>query len=1376
MLFMNLVTNSEIFLNYFPAMYRSHIIQFAKNIANLDVDIILLTARKSLCFFSALNTLELFVPKDKIIISERWAEHDLAWVKDKKIAIVDEVIISGSSISKLYKDLEKAKPASISIYCMFINETWFANNLFENINLVRNYISLKEGDAQALSSAIVDAFKVIPRPYNTDYPMSMWSAVEGESIKTIFNIYGWFSTLINDNEIKEGGFLTAYYTLTPYSVYLEKISELIGVDSNVLALVKIRIYARNHNFNKTERMEFRIVPYIILKGMSVESLNKIFNNIVFLLNDSDKITINRVCSSASAKLRLIHFVLSLRLASVWYGQVKDNGVDISFKVDTTELGYLFPIEIHDLIFELQKKKNKKLTDFEIDFKPSIQISKNNKNLTGFDRLTNIFLDLYVEKEIPHRYKVKELEKSQKKSFLYDEILSRLKNGYSIDDLVLMMSNEYNNEDAAFVVSFFLDIYIDKGIVVPVTTLTETSKNEKSYIGRSFRHGEETYILHRDFLLFEIMLKNLAEHSDQKNINKLTMEKILVLFFKYCYGEGIIRYKPDSLCRASNIYTKLSVRYHIYGAVLSTSDSDLPLSFDSQLMLTNRLVEKGVLKLGKEYGYVINENGVDVNIEANSADDSVDESKKSTVTQFSMTVGHVLDSLEEIHRFYQQDDNNEKLSYPKFRDNFLVSITTCESAQSSLMACGAELRLFCESFSYGFDINKRVLLEKLNKNNNLHVYFDSAFNKINFYLSDDAAKFKNLVYSFFRVNSKDKISFLFAEMWQVIMHKYKVNMPQESEIFADALLCDIFGLINEIEVALWLLENSLLLSSPDYDANRVSYDARINHNLESVDKYLLRCTSSDFDFSKKQSGDKFFNSLKNSSLKIYEIKSKNSCLDATKSTDFLVRILNNYLDLSKSYVGKINDSFKDFGRAPEASVFRNYMIILVPTVDNNNLDVFDSWLNNLNVRSNKGEKAVNYKSSQNNTDDPLFISIENQYIYRVYKIYKLKDAAVWFSSIVVRMYKYYVQNKFRFKWLIMTGLGDDIAPSKTNICPHVRSLRALDELSANEVSLMDNMSGAVYFVNSDLNHSDSFSRFDSFLNNDLRSAAPSKIKDVKSFSQIAGDIRVDTYQISNLPVQPKKILLLTATKIEYETVCRKLNDISPIEEKFDHSFAGKKCILTNENVGAIEIYVTLASEQGATEMATITTKYISTIDPVAVVIVGMCMGIKGRAKFKDVLVPTEIFSYHHQTIQGGKVIFRPHPYRPNKNSNRRIDNLDPDGVLKGINIIKKGFATASSKIEDPDAKLIKTIMNTSPDIVGYEMELGGFFNALQEHPSLEHLAVKAVADTGDFSHRDGKTTEEQKEEKVKTQSEATEAALKVALAWINHLVSFPISAA
>jgi hypoxanthine-guanine phosphoribosyltransferase len=91
-----------------------------------------LLARKAACLLSVLEDLGL-ISLNGIVVSERILEYNTEWLKGKKVAIMDDTIISGTSI---YKIIEKLKLLAFRIF----SYTLFA---LTNISLLMKCLKMK---------------------------------------------------------------------------------------------------------------------------------------------------------------------------------------------------------------------------------------------------------------------------------------------------------------------------------------------------------------------------------------------------------------------------------------------------------------------------------------------------------------------------------------------------------------------------------------------------------------------------------------------------------------------------------------------------------------------------------------------------------------------------------------------------------------------------------------------------------------------------------------------------------------------------------------------------------------------------------------------------------------------------------------------------------------------------------------------------------------------------------------------------------------------------------------------------------------------------------------------------------------------------------
>ena len=150
-------------------------------------------------------------------------------------------------------------------------------------------------------------------------------------------------------------------------------------------------------------------------------------------------------------------------------------------------------------------------------------------------------------------------------------------------------------------------------------------------------------------------------------------------------------------------------------------------------------------------------------------------------------------------------------------------------------------------------------------------------------------------------------------------------------------------------------------------------------------------------------------------------------------------------------------------------------------------------------------------------------------------------------------------------------------------------------------------------------------------------------------------------------------------------------------------------------------------QGQIEAASRVPKLISQLNPTLILMIGMCMGMpKRNYPPGTVIVPNEVFSLDHRRLTADGEHTRPHAERVTGGLYGLAQLISAEGL--GYKVVSdKGLASASAKIESPDAQLVKMIEDRFPDVAAFDMEGGGFYRASDGR---QCLWIKAVADGGE----------------------------------------------
>ena len=89
----------ELFLEQFDSSFRNHIVEFSKRITSLskEYDVLIFLARKAACLADCFDELQLS-HFHCIVTSSRILDMNLSWMHNKKVAIIDDTLISGTTI------------------------------------------------------------------------------------------------------------------------------------------------------------------------------------------------------------------------------------------------------------------------------------------------------------------------------------------------------------------------------------------------------------------------------------------------------------------------------------------------------------------------------------------------------------------------------------------------------------------------------------------------------------------------------------------------------------------------------------------------------------------------------------------------------------------------------------------------------------------------------------------------------------------------------------------------------------------------------------------------------------------------------------------------------------------------------------------------------------------------------------------------------------------------------------------------------------------------------------------------------------------------------------------------------------------------------
>ena len=627
------------YLANFEPETRSQIIEFGKLIssAELSADVYLIMARKAICFVDMLIQFDL-ARLNGLIVTDRILDTNISWLTGKSVTIIDDALVSGTTI---WKTIEKLKTVvdvnHIKVCVLSINNEWYKKEPPEMLSrvdgtdgrelyksfIVKPYNFQTNEKCMRTCFDIVKALSKTPKPYDIDFPLyedlpinktkinellnSSWTPINVSSIDYESDKYSKSNTqAMSVKSICES------ISFFPPQDVIKKICSIFGIQelSNNGAL-KMRTYIRGRTKNKTE-FHITYLPFAILDNLSYTEIDKIYLNISRQISNSKEL--DHWFISYSSKFRFIQFIIGATLAREFFAtngiyKIEPKSVYPTFpKFSYKRANYIFPYEVVKLI-ENFNTSGKFFKDSGYKLITSESINKKYILPTNIllisEKMSKLFLKLYYEQELPARTLAKKYGNKVFDIADYKKIVNRLDRGYTYKQILEIAEG---NRFAEYIVSAFLDYAIDIGTAVPITCSHVES------ISRAYRHGEDVIFSDEEAKLLSHMLLTFINNFDsKKDIGGVLLEKLLTSFIRM----GIV-FKIFDKFDYNKIYYQtreyLRITYNLHGSTVrryfnSTNNENKVLlkpyvtADDKSKWLWEILVDKGLLKkkeISKKY--------------------------------------------------------------------------------------------------------------------------------------------------------------------------------------------------------------------------------------------------------------------------------------------------------------------------------------------------------------------------------------------------------------------------------------------------------------------------------------------------------------------------------------------------------------------------------------------------------------------------------------------------------------------------------------------------------------------------------------------------------------------------------------------------------
>lgn len=563
------------FLDLFSKELRHHIVEFCKEISSVKADVFILLARKAACFIDVLSDINM-VSLNGEVVSDRVLDMDTDWLINKDIVIIDDTIISGTSLKKNIDKLNAIGVKSIRVKVFCINDYWYVRPLLmknkHDSYLEKPYLKLNHTASLRFCQNIVQLLSIFPRPYSTDFPVYASIRITDTDFSKLLFSNDW-KVIDTTSELQHRNNVSTI-SLNPKRDIVKDFSNELGINFQGFSFLKVRLYAykfpstqrksSNQNKNKRNKAFYmcRALPLALFNPVSKDYLLDIFKAIC----NVEKVNIDTLrmeLKNNVAILRFVQYYIAHRfmLFSIgWMNNLFSSHVEL---IDPYKsLGFMFSPIFQDIVKGFKYSGildiiEKKQSDNLLVKRPTTSTeSKIINPLKIKEELLKVFTDFYVKEELPARRLVK---KKELDAFKY-EIINRLQRGVSFQDLKNILINDIkNNTDLNLIVSIFLDNAIDCGIVVPI------SVEDDDFLYRGYRHGEEVIWGINNDKLVAHFYKSIIDNQEKQTLSKFWFEKLLVLFVKMGLKAGILQEYNFNSPPPVNLRL-IGIRSYLYGKI------------------------------------------------------------------------------------------------------------------------------------------------------------------------------------------------------------------------------------------------------------------------------------------------------------------------------------------------------------------------------------------------------------------------------------------------------------------------------------------------------------------------------------------------------------------------------------------------------------------------------------------------------------------------------------------------------------------------------------------------------------------------------------------------------------------------------------------
>lgn len=557
---------NEIFPNVFLKIVEKYV-ERVNRIIN-EYDVVIFMARKAICFFDALVISgNIKKNKDCCIVSSRALDYNiLDSFKGKKVAMIDDFVIKGASISRSLS-LLKENEIIPDIYIAACEENFIKRvNDFDKRLIDKTYVELSYMDLCKIAEGITNFIAATMCPYNIDQPI----------YKIKFSTSDELCEFVGKNRCTD---ITSSFQ-KKHSI----VNKVIHVDSGIFKdlfpceVDLDKVYVKLRLMYKVNSSEMIVLPFVVLPEVDENVMDKLYQ--IVRTDDLDKMINKKEKRLENEnKLNLFQYVFSNFLLMAFLRET--NCLHIARKVKSNEMAQFAKCLYEDAF--LQK-------DVGI------------RGIVSNEKFLNIGKFLY-NTYIAYTYDLIYSKCESTDTYFYKE--EKISDFITFDTLTEFIKSKEDALDK-YAVSNLIDIFIDKGFLVPIILC-----GAENSVLRAYRFGEVAKLTREIMELFSYSLGQYLDNIGEKNsldrkdyLDKTEYEKLCVVFFRRgtrIFGESEINdeeeedYYGIAYSKFGPRVSQVSGKRYEVKRALADEMLDLELMKLERKSIQGNLVKKYVLK-------------------------------------------------------------------------------------------------------------------------------------------------------------------------------------------------------------------------------------------------------------------------------------------------------------------------------------------------------------------------------------------------------------------------------------------------------------------------------------------------------------------------------------------------------------------------------------------------------------------------------------------------------------------------------------------------------------------------------------------------------------------------------------------------------------